>query len=306
MPTSNINQNIIGLSGLLVKSAQMMVETAQDFRQAGVNCPMLVGGAALSNRFTRLRIAPEYDGLVAYAPDAMSGLALANTVMDADERQKLAEGIETETDDLLRSDQERKAQAIIEPVLEPSPAQVRHDFHIPNPPDLRLHVLRDFDLERIFPMINPQMLYGRHLGFKGRFAEALTAGHSDAQELLESVRKVEELVLASNQINANAVFKFFPCQADGQKLLVYSPDGQSVLEIFSLRPPVTARRVMPGRLCVTQGFHRRTGRHGLHRDVCHGCGTGGHRAVGAPEGRGPFPRLPYCSSTGPGGCGSVC
>ncbi len=95
--------DIIGLSGLLVKSAQMMVETAQDFQQAGVNCPMLVGGAALSNRFTRLRIAPEYDGLVAYAPDAMSGLALANTVMDADERQKLAAHLDAETDELLRT-----------------------------------------------------------------------------------------------------------------------------------------------------------------------------------------------------------
>ena len=82
--------DIIGLSGLLVKSAQMMVETVHDFRQEGVNCPMLVGGAALSNRFTRLRIAPEYQGLVAYAPDAMSGLALANTIQEADEREELA------------------------------------------------------------------------------------------------------------------------------------------------------------------------------------------------------------------------
>src|SRR3990172_4557113 len=59
----------IGLSGLLVKSAQMMVATAQDLRAAGVACPILVGGAALTNRFTRLKIAPQYDGVVAYAND---------------------------------------------------------------------------------------------------------------------------------------------------------------------------------------------------------------------------------------------
>ncbi|HAJ01605.1 MAG TPA: methionine synthase, partial [Dehalococcoidia bacterium] len=62
--------DMIGLSGLLVKSAQMMVETVGDLSQAQINCPVLVGGAALSNRFTRLRIAPEYGGLVAYAGDA--------------------------------------------------------------------------------------------------------------------------------------------------------------------------------------------------------------------------------------------
>ena len=224
--------DIIGLSGLLVKSAQMMVETARDFRQAGVNCPMLVGGAALSNRFTRLRIAPEYDGLVAYAPDAMTGLALANTIQDADERQKLAAGLEAESITIAQSVQEREAQTIAAPPPEPSPALVRHDFPIPNPPDLRLHVLRDFDLERIFRMINPQMLYGRHLGFKGRFAEALAAQDPAAQELHDAVRNVEEILLASPEVKASGVFKFFPCRADGQQLLVYGADGQTVSEHF--------------------------------------------------------------------------
>ena len=90
--------DIIGLSGLLVKSAQMMVETVGDLRQAQVECPILVGGAALSRRFTRLRIAPEYGGLVAYAGDAMTGLALANTIQEADERQKLVEALAVETE----------------------------------------------------------------------------------------------------------------------------------------------------------------------------------------------------------------
>ena len=92
--------DIIGLSGLLVKSAQMMVETVQDFRVAGIRAPVMVGGAALSNRFTRLRIAPEYDGLVAYAPDAMTGLALANLIQDADERERMAARLESETVEL--------------------------------------------------------------------------------------------------------------------------------------------------------------------------------------------------------------
>ena len=94
--------DIIGLSGLLVKSAQMMVETVQDFRTAGIAAPVLVGGAALSNRFTRLRIAPEYDGLVAYSPDAMTGLALANVIRDDDERERLIARLETESVDLER------------------------------------------------------------------------------------------------------------------------------------------------------------------------------------------------------------
>ena len=72
----------------------------QDFRTAGIRAPVLVGGAALSNRFTRLRIAPEYDGLVAYSPDAMSGLALANTIQDDDERELLTARLVSESAEL--------------------------------------------------------------------------------------------------------------------------------------------------------------------------------------------------------------
>src|SRR5207249_4405129 len=68
----------IGLSGLLVKSAQQMVITAGDLKEAGIRIPLLVGGAALSDKFTRGKIAPAYDELVCYAKDAMTGLRLMN------------------------------------------------------------------------------------------------------------------------------------------------------------------------------------------------------------------------------------
>ncbi len=223
------NPDIIGLSGLLVKSAQMMVETVRDFRQDGMSVPVMVGGAALSNRFTRLRIAPEYGGLVAYAPDAMTGLALANTIQEADERAHLAARLEAETEAMLGDDATRPAPSDGQDV---PPAQVRHDFPIPNPPDLRLHVLSDYSLEDIFGYINPQMLYVRHLGYKGRFSEDLAAGEQAAVDLRDSVRRVEDLMLARSDISANAVFKFFPCRADSQWLLIYSPDGSRVLERF--------------------------------------------------------------------------
>ena len=222
--------DIIGLSGLLVKSAQMMVETTRDFQQAGIASPVLVGGAALSNRFTRLRIAPEYDGLVVYAQDAMTGLALANTLQDANERQELITRVEQETEQLLESRASQDgAGTDASPV---APAQVRHDFPIPSPPDLRLHVLKDYDLASIFPYINPQMLYVRHLGFKGRFADALEAGDESALQLRATVRRVEELVLANPTITANAVFKFFPCQSDGHWTYIFSPDRKEILERF--------------------------------------------------------------------------
>jgi 5-methyltetrahydrofolate--homocysteine methyltransferase len=65
--------DMIGLSGLLVKSAQQMVVTAQDLTRAGIDVPLLVGGAALSETFTLTKILPAYSGPVLYAKDAMAG-----------------------------------------------------------------------------------------------------------------------------------------------------------------------------------------------------------------------------------------
>ncbi len=51
--------------------------------------PILVGGAALTRKFTKTRIAPEYDGFVLYAKDAMDGLDIANKLSDPEQRKRL-------------------------------------------------------------------------------------------------------------------------------------------------------------------------------------------------------------------------
>ncbi|MGH7786907.1 MAG: methionine synthase [Candidatus Binatia bacterium] len=221
--------DVIGLSGLLVKSAQMMVATAQDLRAAGVSCPILVGGAALSNRFTRLKIAPEYEGLVAYASDAMTGLDLANQVVDTVRRADLSVRLEREGAQIKDEVQRKAAAATAAPVRA---AVVRRDHDIPTPPDLKLHVLRNYDLDAIFPYINPVMLYTRHLGFKGKFTDALAAGDARALELQREVRAVEEIMLQRADIGASAVFKFFRAASEGETLHILSPDGAAVLESF--------------------------------------------------------------------------
>jgi len=218
----------IGLSGLLVKSAQMMVITAQDLKNAEIACPVLVGGAALSNRFTRIKIAPEYEGLVAYANDAMNGLDLANQIMDREARASLKIRLEEETR-RLQTSASKVVDAPSKPVVR---ANVRRDIEIPRPPDLKLHVLRDYDLGEIFDYINPKSLYAKHLGFRN-FEEALASGDAKARELNDVIEEVAHLMIARPDISANAIYKFFPAQTDGDRtLMILSPDGKSALETF--------------------------------------------------------------------------
>jgi 5-methyltetrahydrofolate--homocysteine methyltransferase len=232
----------IGLSGLLVKSAQMMVATAQDLKTAGIDCPILVGGAALSNRFTRLKIAPEYAGLVAYANDAMNGLDLANQIMDYERRDSLRRVLAEQSKRLLESAPKVAAAAIDAP---PRTSSVNRDIEIPRPPDLKIHVLRNYDLGEIFDYINPKTLYSKHLGFQN-FVEAFESGDHKARELHDRVEEVTQHILGRADISANAVYKFFPAQSDGDRTIaIYSPDGKSVLESFTF-----GRQSDPPHLCL--------------------------------------------------------
>jgi 5-methyltetrahydrofolate--homocysteine methyltransferase len=221
----------IGLSGLLVKSAQMMVVTAQDLKSAGIDCPLLVGGAALSNRFTRLKIAPEYAGLVAYANDAMAGLELANQLMDYERRDMLQRRLAAETQKIAAALPKAADGATGGAASRRS--SVAAAAEIPQPPDLKAHVIRGYDLGEIFRYINPVMLYTRHLGLRN-FEQAFADGDAKAQELKRTIEEVEELMLARPDIAANTVYKFFPAASDGDRnLMILSPDSKTVLDTFA-------------------------------------------------------------------------
>ena len=240
------NPDMIGLSGLLVKSAQMMVETARDMSAEGIDVPLIVGGAALSRRFTYLRIAPEYQGLVLYAQDAMDGLFIANQMQDAATKQQFIGKIEEEKS-LLVADEGKRTQTSHTYKGKDSTQDIVIPIDIPpTPPDLKKHILRNFDLAEVFNFINPVMLYSRHLGYRGRFEDDLKSGDAKAKELQMRVREVENIMLGRDDIIADCVYQFFRCASDGDDLLFLSPDGNLVTERFQF-----GRQQMGERLCLT-------------------------------------------------------
>src|SRR6266851_4001277 len=176
----------IGLSGLLVKSAQQMVLTAEDLKDAGIDTPLLVGGAALSDRFTRGKIAPAYGGTVVYANDAMNGLDILNRLMDPKSRARL-EG------ELLDRDLGVKAPpaAVVVDETEQRSSRISLDVPIPPVPDLDRHMVEVVGLDEVWSYINPQMLYGRHMGLRGKFTELIASGDRLAFDLEETIEKVK-------------------------------------------------------------------------------------------------------------------
>jgi 5-methyltetrahydrofolate--homocysteine methyltransferase len=149
--------------------------------------------------------------------------------MDPARRRQLADRLAQESRQLRAEAAERAAG---EKPSAARPAHVRQDHDVPTPPDLKVHVLRDYDLDAIFRYINPVMLYTRHLGYKGRFEEALEQGEPKAVELRRQVAEVEEIMLRRDDIHADAVYKFFRAASEGETLHILSPDGARVLESF--------------------------------------------------------------------------
>ena len=215
----------IGLSGLLVKSAQQMVVTAQDFKDAGVDAPLLVGGAALSQNFTRKKIAPAYESLTCYAKDAMSGLALLDRIMD--DSQRAAVAIENAPITADAGARERKPA----PVSTQRSSRARPDVP-PLPPPYVERVVREVpQLQEVWSYINPVMLYTRHLGFKGNFEKSLADRDPKALEL-HSI--IEELKLeASEFMKVRAVWRFFEAEGEGNSIRVFEPGSSDVAHEFT-------------------------------------------------------------------------
>lgn len=224
--------DMIGLSGLLVKSAQQMVLTAQDLQQAGISTPILVGGAALSRKFTDLKIAPEYEGPVLYAKDAMDGLSLANRMQNIEEREQLLSDLENRR---LKQEELQK-QALSLPSSAPAPAinkTVNTAASVFTPADTKRHVLKDYSISHIEPYINYQMLLGHHLGVKGKVETRLIEKDEKVVKLKDII---DSLLLESGKsgsIKPAGVYQFFPAQSDGNKILIYNPDDHSeIIETF--------------------------------------------------------------------------
>lgn len=222
----------IGLSGLLVKSAQQMVITAQDLRSAGIDAPILVGGAALTRKFTKNRIAPEYDGIVLYAKDAMDGLDIANKLSDPGHRARIIEE-HWAAQAALAEEAEKPAQPMPE-ITRTRRSHISQDAQLFIPPDYDRHVLRDYPMTHVLPYVNLQMLLGHHLGLKGNVDDQLAAGDERAVKLKETVDDIMKQSQVMGWLNPQAMYRFFPAQSEGNDILIYDPEDQTrVLKRFS-------------------------------------------------------------------------
>ena len=104
------NVDMIGLSGLITPSLEEMVNVASELKRAGLNIPIMIGGATTSELHVALKIAPVYGGPVVWMKDASQNAATASRLMSEEE------AVELELNDRyarLRADYQREQQELV-------------------------------------------------------------------------------------------------------------------------------------------------------------------------------------------------
>ncbi len=196
--------DIVGLSGLLVKSAMVMAESMPQYEEAGLKVPIFLGGAALTRKFVAESCVPGYKQPVVYNQDAFDAL---KKVRDFEA------GILEATTWTAPSDVKE-----VKPGLKD--AAVLRDNPVPEAPFLGDRIVTDIDLEEVLNLINKQALFRGRWGYR---RGKLTAG--EYQDLIKT--KVEPLYeefrrqfLNEGLIDAKAAYGYFACESRENDLVM--------------------------------------------------------------------------------------
>jgi 5-methyltetrahydrofolate--homocysteine methyltransferase len=211
----------IGLSGLLVKSTLEMKYVIQDLQRQKLEFPVICGGAALTRKYVEDDLRREYANAVFYAEDAFAGLHVMEDLVTANgaREARLLDG---------RTVKEyAKAAAVDEetgPVFAERSVVVTDAPNIPEPPFWGVRV-KHYDVREVFPYINETALFKNQWQLK-------TASQADYVRLVEDKfrpikKKLEEEVAASGLFEPKVVYGYFPCQSDGNDVVIYEPEDHN-------------------------------------------------------------------------------
>jgi 5-methyltetrahydrofolate--homocysteine methyltransferase len=219
----------IGLSGLLVKSTLEMKYVIQDLRLRGLKFPVICGGAALTRKFVEDDLRREYKSAVFYAEDAFAGLHAMEKLSGGEREATIATG--SVVREMVRP------SAVAAAGLPQAPRDPIPAAQIPQPPfwGVRRECPEDFELSTLFEYINPTALFKNQWQLK-------TASQEDYARLVETKYKpilaeLQKDAIASGWFEPKAVYGYFPCQSDGNDLIVYAPKAGITLEDFQAGSP---------------------------------------------------------------------
>ena len=215
------NADVIGMSGLLVKSTVIMKENLEEITSRGLDqrWPIVLGGAALTRAYVEQDLASVFPGQVRYARDAFEGLRLMDAMMAVKRGEEGAE---------LPPLKERKTVNTRvkenELPVDDVRSDVSEDVSIPTPPFFGSRVVKGISLADYSGMLDERALYVGQWGLKGNrgeYEEMVTSqGRPRLRSLLNEVQ-------SNGWLNAAVVYGYFPCYSEGNDLVILHHEGEN-------------------------------------------------------------------------------
>lgn len=218
--------DVIGMSGLLVKSTQIMKENLEEMNQRGVSerWPVILGGAALTRSFVEQDLAEVFDGEVRYARDAFEGLKLMDTLV------RIKRGDATATLPELKKRLVNPQNLLVrtEPEQMPSRSDVASDNEVPTPPFWGTRIVKGIALRDYASFLDERATFMGQWGLKpGRQSDGATYEELVETEGRPRLRYWLDRLQTDNLLEASVVYGYFPAYSEGNDTVIlhHSADG---------------------------------------------------------------------------------
>ncbi len=217
-----VKADAIGLSALLVNTSKQMPLIVNEMQRRGLHFPLLVGGAAINRRFGyRILYAEDgslYEPGVFYCKDAFEGLSVMDALANPQARPALLERLHSEADvEMGRTLPERPSAAGQRSAVTAKPLSALPAGQAYGP-----RVVRSMPLEIIFQHLSKNELFRLSWGAKNARGEEWERLQADFEARLE---KMQREALRSGWLKPQAVYGYWQCQADGDDLVLFDPQG---------------------------------------------------------------------------------
>ena len=218
--------DVIGLSGLITPSLEIMVEIAKEMERRKMNIPVMIGGATTSKIHTAVKIAPEYSAPVVHVKDASLAVNVVSHLISKNE--KFQQNLDAEYAQIREFQGKRKAKEYITlekarenkfpidwdntPIYKPNFTGVKH--------------LIDFPLDELRKYIDWTFFFITW-GLKGHYPQILADEKQgeEAKKLFKEGNEFLDEIIEKKMLQANAAFGIWPAQADGDDVVLYEDES---------------------------------------------------------------------------------
>ncbi|PQO47811.1 methionine synthase [Blastopirellula marina] len=232
--------DVIGLSGLITPSLDEMVLVAQEMQAAGMNIPLLIGGATTSAKHTAVKIAPVYDGPVVHVLDASRSVGVVDQLLSKENSPAFIEKNRQVQTELAESYRKRQAITLV-PLKTAREKAFATDWEaadIPKPDFTGIKTLRDFPLATLREYIDWSPFFNSW-ELKGKYPKIFDDPYVgvEAKKLFDDANELLDEIIEKKLLTANGVFGFWPAAAEGDDIIIYDPNDptKEIERLYTLR-----------------------------------------------------------------------